>query len=613
MSGLEVVGVVLGSIPLLISALKHYGDVLQAINRWRFIAKEIQSLTRRLGTQQAIFTNTCEHLLSGIVPANDLEEMIAEPFGQSWQDQDIKYKIELRLDHVMEPFANTAKAMVDAVEKFKSRLDLDKNGQVKWIEANAIIRELKRATFTIKRSQYNDLLDILSQGNQDLRTLTNQSLQLEPGRNTRYQGRLLVLLRDISRSVYTAMSNSFQCSCSVTHGISLQMAAPSLRSTDKNEQVLRNATFRCIFSYTSDQQDPEANVQRWQTLLFRLDDSRKSEHTKLSQTQHDIHPLNHQTQKSAVRLRTSDKFREGIKSVKFAVNTTFGNNVGVQSSAITQTQSNHNPTILLSHAAPSLSRDVDKTIAPVNICHIIRKQGKSPYVPCYGYVADQSTKEISRFGVYPPEPHEDYDNMTWLSMKSVIEDGGLRFPLISYVQKMKLAVDLSSSFLQLNGTPWLPETLTSDDIFFIVQNNVPIYDQAFVAKGSLFMPVTQAISNPPIQSRRGVSSQSLLALGILLIELLLLKTLGHVWTPNCNETKEHMKTIDHITDWKAIKDILDQVECVGTSNYYSAVRRFLFCEFTSMNTSSQDDEILYKEIYGKTIALLVEDHKLSQS
>ncbi|OTA65389.1 hypothetical protein K449DRAFT_458839 [Hypoxylon sp. EC38] len=610
MSGFEVVGVVLGSIPLLISALKHYGDVLQ---KWRSTAKEIQSLTRRLATEQAIFTNTCENLLNGIVADIRLDEMIAEPFGPLWQNQEIKYKIELRLDHVMEPFANTAKAMVDAVEKFKSRLDLDENGQVKWIEANAIIRELKRATFTITRSQYDDLLDILSQGNQDLRTLTNQSLQLEPGRNTRYQGRLLVMLRDISRSVYTAMSNSFQCSCSATHGISLQMAAPSLKSTDKDEQVLHNATFRCIFSYTPDQQDPGANVQHWRKLLLRLDDSRKSEHSKPSQTQHHIHPPNHQPQKSAVRLRTSDKVRERIKSVKFAVHSTFGDNTGVQSSTITQTQSSHSPTILLSHAAPSISRDVDKTIAPVNICHIIRKQGTSPYVPCYGYVADQSTKEISRFGVYPPERHEDYDNMTWLSMKSVIEDKGLRFPPIFYLQKMKLAVDLSSSFLQLNGTPWLPEALTSDDIFFIVQNNVPIYDQAFVAKGSLFMPVTQAISNPPIQSRRGVSSQSLFALGMLLIELLLLKTLDHVWTPNSNETKEHMKTIDHITDWKAIKDILDQVERVGTSNYYSAVRRFLFCDFTSMNTSSQEDEILYKEIYGKTIALLVKDHELSLS
>ncbi|KAI1417941.1 hypothetical protein F5Y13DRAFT_150088 [Hypoxylon sp. FL1857] len=155
MSGIEVVGLVLGSIPLVISALEHYGDILQTINSWRFTAREIQSLTRRLGTQQAIFTNTCEHLLSGIVPATRLDAMIEEPFGPLWQDQDIKYKIELRLDRVMEHFRSTAKTMAEAVEQFKSRLDLDENGQVKWIEAKAIIRELKRATFTIKRGLYN--------------------------------------------------------------------------------------------------------------------------------------------------------------------------------------------------------------------------------------------------------------------------------------------------------------------------------------------------------------------------------------------------------------------------------------------------------------------------
>ncbi|KAI0837385.1 hypothetical protein F5Y06DRAFT_304768 [Hypoxylon sp. FL0890] len=620
MSGIEVAGIVLGSIPLVISALEHYGEILQAINRWRFTAREIQSLTRRLGTQQAIFTNTCEHLLSGIVPATRLEEMIAEPFGPLWQDQDIKDKIELRLDRVMEPFGDTAKTMVEAVEQFKSRLDLDENGQVKWIEANAIVRELKRATFTIKRSHYDDLLDILAEGNQDLKTLTKQSLQLEPGRNARHQGRLLVLLRDISGSVYNAISNSFQCSCSTTHGISLQMTTPSLSSTDKDEQVLHNAVFRCVFSYSPNQQDSGAD-KRWQKVLLKLDESKKSEQNKPNTTQHHHHhtpPSTPKPPKSAVRLKTSDRFREGVKSVKFAMTSTFGSNTTVQTSTITQTQTTSNPTIMLSTAAPrpttAVPRDTAKTTNTVNICHIIRKQGKSPYVPCYGYIADQSTQEISKFGVYPPEPPEDYDSVTWVSMKSMLEDKGSNFPQISYLQRMKLAVDISSSVLQLNGTPWLPEILTSEDIFFMNRDQAPLYNQAFVARGALFMAIPQATPGPPtpIQSRSCISSQSLFALGILLVELLLLKPLDHVWTPNCNITKGHAKTVDQITDWKGIKDILDQVQVMAGSNYYSAVRRFLFYDFTNVNTVLPNDEVLYKEIYGKTIALLVEDRSLSQ-
>ena len=131
MSGLEVVGIVLGGVPLIISALEHYGTALQSLSRWRSTTRELQSLKRRLGTQQAIFTNTCEHLLNGIVPSIQLEAMISEPFGPLWQDPTMKRKIQMRLDHVMEPFENTITAMVEAVQEFRTRLDLDENGKVR--------------------------------------------------------------------------------------------------------------------------------------------------------------------------------------------------------------------------------------------------------------------------------------------------------------------------------------------------------------------------------------------------------------------------------------------------------------------------------------------------
>lgn len=69
---------------------------------------------------------------------------------------------------------------------------------------------------------------------------------------------------------------------------------------------------------------------------------------------------------------------------------------------------------------------------------------------------------------------------------------------------------------------------------------------------------------------------------------------------------------DQVKDWKALKDILSQVEVMGGSNYYSAVRRLLFCEFTHAHNTFQNEEVLYQEIYGKAIALLVEDRSLSQ-
>src|SRR4051794_4057127 len=68
MSGFEVAGVVLGSLPLVISALEHYRDGLRSIQRWRKYERELQSLVRNLETERAKLQNVCEKLLVGLVP-----------------------------------------------------------------------------------------------------------------------------------------------------------------------------------------------------------------------------------------------------------------------------------------------------------------------------------------------------------------------------------------------------------------------------------------------------------------------------------------------------------------------------------------------------------------
>ncbi|KAI1842251.1 hypothetical protein JX265_006878 [Neoarthrinium moseri] len=182
MSGFEVLGVVLGTLPLVISALEHYQEGLHTIRRWRSFEAELQSLKRKLGNENAIFINTCQQLLSGVVGSVAHEKLVDEPFGELWSNPEMRDEIALRLDHVYEPFQATVVAMNVALGEIKAKLGLDEHGKVRWTEGTAIAREIKRATFTIKRSQFDDLLAGISKYNQDLKTMTNQSIQLEPER-----------------------------------------------------------------------------------------------------------------------------------------------------------------------------------------------------------------------------------------------------------------------------------------------------------------------------------------------------------------------------------------------------------------------------------------------
>lgn len=130
MSGIEAVGLVLGVIPLIISALEHYRDGESAVSTWCRYPRVVQSLVRNLKTEHGKLYNTCETLLGGIVSPTKLEPMLNEPFGPLWQDEDIRERIERRLDHMYNTFRDTVRDMLTIMEELKSNLGLNTQGQV---------------------------------------------------------------------------------------------------------------------------------------------------------------------------------------------------------------------------------------------------------------------------------------------------------------------------------------------------------------------------------------------------------------------------------------------------------------------------------------------------
>jgi hypothetical protein len=64
MSGLEVVGAVLGVIPLVISAPEQYARVAETINRVCRAAQEFRIVARKLEAERVIFRNGLTNLLN---------------------------------------------------------------------------------------------------------------------------------------------------------------------------------------------------------------------------------------------------------------------------------------------------------------------------------------------------------------------------------------------------------------------------------------------------------------------------------------------------------------------------------------------------------------------
>jgi hypothetical protein len=81
MSGLEIAGVVLGALPLVISALEHYAEGVNTTRRyWRY-KTELRSLILNVKTERSIFINTLGQLLAGVVSFEQINVLLLDPCG----------------------------------------------------------------------------------------------------------------------------------------------------------------------------------------------------------------------------------------------------------------------------------------------------------------------------------------------------------------------------------------------------------------------------------------------------------------------------------------------------------------------------------------------------
>lgn len=130
MSGLEVAGVVLGALPLVISALEHYADGVNTAKRyWRY-KTELRSLILSVNTEQTIFENTLEQLLTGIVRIEQMDQLLSNPAGQLWHQADAETRLQERLAGAYDTYVKNVRGMDVALQTMMNKLALDIDGKV---------------------------------------------------------------------------------------------------------------------------------------------------------------------------------------------------------------------------------------------------------------------------------------------------------------------------------------------------------------------------------------------------------------------------------------------------------------------------------------------------
>lgn len=119
MSGIEIVGLVLGALPLLMKSIEAYSETLSAAQRILSPRRELRRIRSRVNIALQVFRNTAKLLLLRVVEAQEVSRLLKEPGSRSWQDVDFDRKLKKLLGDSYSAWRVVMEDINSAVEDIK--------------------------------------------------------------------------------------------------------------------------------------------------------------------------------------------------------------------------------------------------------------------------------------------------------------------------------------------------------------------------------------------------------------------------------------------------------------------------------------------------------------
>ncbi|KAI1309237.1 hypothetical protein F5Y03DRAFT_348922 [Xylaria venustula] len=601
MSGVEAVGLALGIIPLIISALEHYNDGKSALSTWRRHVRVIQSLLRNLKTEHGKLYNTCETLLGGIVSPAKLEPMLSEPFGSLWQDEDTKERVERRLDHMYSVFQETIRDMLAIMEELKSNLGLNTQGQPEWYTGGTVKRNLMRASLVIKRSSYDEALQELISKNQTLETIVLSSLRLEPSRGKRSRAKYLEPFRRIASSIYRALQLGLCGACPQKHGISLQLFTPRLSWRADEESIIGKLDFHAFLSHYHRVGAGNSHAQSWNWKEVKLQVDVSSGALKRGF----VLPSRPATEATDER-RVTKRVRIAIEGDFQAINPQVTSNSPPEAEGL-----------MVPTPPPRLM--ADKLCQALSIDSFRSKT-------C-GYLTDPSVHEYGRFSVSHIDNIRDSCELTFVSLRDVMKKPTRWRPkgTPSLPQKLAMASVIASGILQLQDTPWLSMTLTSEILYLAKVDEAVSFTRTYISRtapedGCCHRPSCPGScehSTRVMLQTEGLGNELMWALFVLLIEVILWRAMDDIISEgfSLNITGTLPKEIfDYTTErgFGIVRSLLSKVAMTGGQEYCNAVESCLKLAFGYPSLDLSQEE-MRQQISGSIITPIEESWESSKT
>ena len=419
---------------------------------------------------------------------------------------------------------------------------------------------MKRMKVTLSRNIYKETLDVIDKANKDLREITHQNIYLEPIRQKRRLRRPLAQLRLIRKhaaSLYQVLitGKAWKCSCRMLHMASLRLEPRPDGLEAVNADTAPKVRFRILLSTRQGEESPVVTSQ-WQEV--------------------EIIPSLDQIVASATSFGPENPSR-GVRFGPDPISTMTADSL--QATAI----------------------DYDcESIA--DICSTLcANHGPMKAI---GFLVEEEDNKHKHYlyranTAIGPEPR----SKSLDELLSCPGNGPHSTPL-SRNDRLRIAVTLASSVLQLDGTSWLKPQWSSKDIFFHEKNNRASDSDYACPYMSWKLCMTDNNVLRSFESCfRGpylVRSEVLFALGLTLIELCFGKTIADMHIPEDGDREEAT------TEMKTAHRLCTSVYSEMGTSYGDAVWRCLYQPF-DVRDLSFDNEELQQKVFDDIVTPLNDD------
>ncbi|GAB7349706.1 hypothetical protein MBLNU459_g0447t1 [Dothideomycetes sp. NU459] len=494
MSGIEVVGLVLGVLPLCISALEHYEKGLGPVTAMVKYRRELARYRCRLAVQYALYSQTIEYLLTPIVEEDQLESMFAQDFGELWKQPDIAGRLEDHLGSVHEAYHYTLMDIQEVIEELVAMLDIERQGQSVPVHLESLLAahprkgkidrdtrtfttlyEFKtRLKFSLKSVRVDPLLKKLEEYNEQLERFTEKSKKLEKARTKTRSGKgqnlaFATPLHQVQQSaskLHRVLKGAWTCPQHAGYGMNLKLEHRLLplsgRASDKDDSGSDGICFSICLPAS-------CAARAWQDV--------------------EIHVLGD----SSAISKEAHSAPQSLTRVKFDM--------------------------------PAARARVDsfQDLAVIkSLCAALERTQKTQ--ACLGLCLDQEERLL---GDYPVSRSASLHSIT-NSRSAVTLNELLAAPqtgtnrrrrVFTSKQSYVIALTVASSFLQLYATPFSQSGWCSDDIVFLRDE----IQSRSIDIETLYVTQTYATSPDSIKTMQAVQIRddhcALLNLGIILLEV----------------------------------------------------------------------------------------------